>query len=351
MSAGSIGRKGGLVAAGLGAPAFIGLMLFLIIPFLLAINLTLTNTKLISPQPAEFVGLSNYERLLGVNWMVQDPLPAAELGSPQNRYERIRDVTRSDPDYRGYRPLTTFELGEQRHVVLARDPVFIRSLMNTLLFAMMVVPLQCGLALGLALLVNAGLRGQTALRTVYFLPVVMSMVVVSVVWSFLYEKDIGFLNQLLSFFTFGFAGPVDWLGNSATALPAIVLMSAWQGAGFQMLIFLAGLQNISAALYDAAKIDGASRWQSFVHVTLPGLKTTTAFVVIVTTIAAFGLFTQVDVMTQGGPRNATSTVMFHAIDRGVRQQDISYGATITVVYFVIIAAISLLQQRYFNRDA
>lgn len=337
-----------------GAPAFIGLMLFLIIPFIMAFNLTFTNTKLISPQPAEYVGFSNYDRLLSVSWMTQDPLEDAsgnlvvdEAGNLT--YPRIREVTRTKDKYKGFRPLKTFQLGQTQHTILAKDPIFIKSLLNTLIFAAMVVPLQCGLALILAMLVNAGFRGQVIFRTIYFLPVVMSMVVVSVVWSFLYEKDIGFLNQVVKFFTFGQMGPVDWLGNPKTALASVVVMSAWQGAGFQMLIFLAGLQGIPKSLYDAAKIDGANGWQRFTNVTLPGLKNTTTFVVIVTTIAAFGLFTQVDVMTQGGPRDSTSTVMYHAIERGVREQDIAYGATITVIYFIIIAAIALIQQRYFSQ--
>lgn len=336
-----------------GVPAIIGLLGFLIIPFIMAITLTFTNTKLISPQAPEYVGLSNYQRLLSVKWMVQDPIENITLSNSKNAnssiaYPRVRDITRTEAKYKGYRPLTQFRIGEKRHVVLAKDPLFLRSLYNTFLFAIMVVPLQCGLALGLALLVNAGFRGQTFFRTVYFLPVVMSMVVVSVVWAFLYEKDIGFFNQLINWVSMGKLGPVDWLGNESTAMPAVAAMSAWQGAGFQMLIFLAGLQGIPQSLYDAAKIDGATPFQRFWNVTIPGLQNTMAFVIIVTTIAAFGLFTQIDVMTLGGPKNSTTTVMYHAIENGVREQDMSYGATITVVYFVIIAVIALLQQRYFN---
>lgn len=339
-------------AALFGAPATLGLLLFLIIPFLMALVLTFTNQKLMSPEGGEFVGLRNYERVLAVTAMVQSPVTDASGEVVRDNadkvvYQRVRDVTRTTPKYEGFRPLSSFQVFNKRVVVLARDPVFLKSLWNTFLFALMVVPIQCGLALALAMLVNTGLKGQTALRAIYFSPVVMSMVVVSVVWAFLFNKDNGLLNQLLSWVSLGAFDGIDWLGDENSAMPSISLMSAWQGAGFQMLIFLAGLQGISNELYDAAKIDGATPWQRFVNVTLPGLRHTIAFVVIVTTIAAFGLFTQIDVMTQGGPQDATSTVMFHAIQRGVREQDIAYGSTVTVIYFVIIATIAVIQQRYF----
>ncbi|MEL6956159.1 MAG: sugar ABC transporter permease [Pseudomonadota bacterium] len=357
MAGGLLGMGSRAWAAVFGAPAALGLLVFLIIPFVMAFMLTFTNQKLMSPNDGDFVGLRNYERVLAMTVLSQAPernaagdLVRDEAGD--RVFPRVRDVTRTEPKYDGFRPLLSFEAFGRRNVVLARDPAFMRSLFNTFLFALMVVPLQCAVALALAMLVNAGLRGQTALRAVYFSPVVMSMVVVSVVWSFLFNKDLGLINQFLSWISFGAIGPTDWLGNPGTAMPSISVMSAWQGAGFQMLIFLAGLQGISQELYDAARIDGANPWQRFVNVTLPGLKNTIAFVIIVTTIAAFGLFTQVDVMTQGGPQNATSTVMFHAVQKGVREQDISYGSTVTVIYFCIIAAIAILQQRYFaGRDA
>lgn len=331
-----------------GTPVMLGLVTFLVIPFLMAIALTLTNQKLLSPQHVQVVGLANYERLLGLKVMRQDGIAQSD---GRVTFQRVRDVTRASPALRQYRPLGAIGMGKARVVLLARDPVFMRSLLNTALFAIMVVPLQCGLALGLALLVNAGLRGQRAFRTIYFSPVVMSMVVVAVIWAFLFNRDLGLVNQALGWISGSHGGRVDWLGNPATAMPAIVIMSAWQGAGLQMLIFLAGLQAIPTELYDAARIDGATPLQRFVHVTLPGLSNTIAFVMVITTIAAFGLFTQVDVMTQGGPANATSTVMFYAIERGVRDQDIAYGSTVTVVYFVLIATLAILQQRFLARRA
>ncbi len=341
-------------AALFGAPAILGLVVFLIIPFIMAVLLTFTNQKLVSPEDGKYVGLSNYERLLSVTVMTQSPEKDEETGDAirgadgELIYTRVRDITRTASKYDGFRPLTQFNAGQTRFVILAKDPIFIRSLYNTFLFALMVVPLQCSFALVLALLVNAGLKGQMAFRTIYFSPVVMSMVVVSVVWAYLYEKDAGLINQFLGWISFGAIQPIDWLGSPATSMPSIVIMSSWQGAGFQMLILLAGLQGISKELYDAAKIDGANPFQRFWNVTLPGLSNTIAFVVIVTTIAAFGLFTQVDVMTQGGPQNSTSTVMFHAIEKGVREQDLSYGSTITVFYFLLIASIALVQQRFFS---
>lgn len=338
----------GRAALGFGLPAGLGLLVFLIIPFVMAIALTFTNQKLLSPNETEVVGLRNYERLLSVSVMRQEKV-SVETGKPH--FRRVRDVTRSEAKWDGFRPITQATVGNSRYVVVAKDPVFIRSLFNTFLFAIMVVPLQCSIALGLALLVNSGAKGQAAFRTVYFSPVVMSMVVVAVIWAFLFNRDFGLINQFLQAISFGAIEPIDWLGNPATSMSAIVLMSAWQGAGLQMLIFLAGLQAIPQELYDAARIDGANAWERFRNVTLPGLSNTIAFVVIVTTIAAFGLFTQVDVMTQGGPAGSTSTVMFYAIERGVRGQDIAYGSTITVVYFCIIAALAIFQQRYFARKA
>jgi len=329
-----------------GGPAALGLTMFLAVPFLMALILTFTDQRLVSPDASRFVGLRNYERLLSVTTLVQDPV---SVGDGQDRYVRIRDITRTDPAYRGYRPLTSFAVGDRRMTVLARDPAFLRALGNTFLFAVLVVPLQCVMALGLALLVNAGLRGQTIFRAVYFSPVVMSMVIVSVIWSFLFDRDLGLFNQALSLVSFGLIPPIDWLGDPRAAMPAIVIMSAWQGAGFQMLILLAGLQGIAQELYDAARIDGATAWQRFVHITLPGLRNTITFVLIVTTIAALGLFTQVDVMTGGGPRGSTATVMFEAVRRGVREQNVSYGATISLIYFAIITVFILLQQLVLRR--
>lgn len=342
------GRQNRLVPLLFGAPALIGLTVFVALPFLLALMLTFTDQRLVSPEPGQFVGLRNYERLLSVSVLVQSPR-AGTAATPV--YARVRSITRSNPVYAGYRPFGEFGLGSKRVTVLAKDPAFLQALGNTFLFAMMVVPLQCAIALGLALLVNAGLKGQTIFRAIYFSPVVMSMVIVSVVWAFLFNKDQGLFNQALGWISFGALKPVDWLGNPATAMPAIVIMSAWQGAGFQMLILLAGLQGISQELYDAARIDGASAWQRFCHITLPGLRQTVVFVLIVTTIAALGLFTQVDVMTGGGPRGSTATVMFEAVQHGVREEDIAYGATISVVYFALITTLILLQQASQRRRA
>jgi multiple sugar transport system permease protein len=199
-------------------------------------------------------------------------------------------------------------------------------------------------ALGLAILVNQKVRGRIFFRTVYFAPVVTSMVVASIVWAFMLNTDRGMLNEVLrSVLGDPNAGP-DWLGDRHYALPAIAVMSAWQGAGFQMLVFLAGLQSISPEQYEAATLMGANAWQRFVHVTLPGLRNTIIFVAVSTTLLAFGLFTQVDVMTSGGPLDSTTTVVYHAVRSGFKQQDVGYGSTITLVFFVIVLGMSVLQR-------
>ena len=160
--------------------------------------------------------------------------------------------------------------------------------------------MQSGLALAMALLINKKFRGVNFFRTVYFLPVVTSMVVVSLLWLFMYRKD-GLINEMLSTLSFGLIHGADWLNDPATAMPAIIALSIWQAAGFHMIIWLAGLQSISGELYEAAQLDGASRWHQFRYVTWPGLKHTRSLVLVTITIQALGLFDQVSVMTQGGP--------------------------------------------------
>jgi multiple sugar transport system permease protein len=342
----------------LGLPAAVLLLLFLIGPFFGGIGYSFTNQRLISANPTEWVGLRNYQRLLTVKVLSLQPNVDAQTGAllrddqGQLQYPRSRDFTRDEknyPQYAGLREWFTFTTGTTLHVVLAGDPTFYRSLGNVIFFALVVIPVQAGLGLLLALLVNQKLKGRNFFRTIYFSPVVTSMVVISIVWTFLYDKDRGMINQFLSFITAGNIANINWLGNPQTAMWAIIIMSVWQGVGMQMVLFLAGLQGIQEQLYEAASIDGAGAWQKFWNVTWPGLRNVTVFIIIVITIAAFQLFTQVFVMTNGGPNDATTTVTFYMIRKGFREQDIAYASAIAVIFFVFILSISLVQ-RYVLRD-
>jgi len=329
---------------------------FIIIPFFFAFALSLTNQRLISPNPTAFVGLQNYSDMLSVSVLQLAP-ETDEAGAIQRDadgspvYPRVRDITRSDdfPQYRGMREWFRVHLGDTAHVVIARDVVFMKALVNTITFVLVVAPLQGGLALVLALLVNQKLRGITVFRAIYFMPVVVSIVVVSLLWRFIYSPDGGLLNNLLSALSFGAFEPVNWLGNPDTALPAIMGMSIWQAVGFHMVIWLSGLQTISPTLYEAAEIEGASKWQTFRYVTWPGLRHTAVLVLIVITMQAFALFAQIDVMTRGGPLDSTQTLVFQAVERGYGKQDISGGATISVVLFLMVLSISLVQ-RWLTRE-
>jgi multiple sugar transport system permease protein len=349
-------RGEGRMAWLMAGPAMFLLALFLIAPFMLAFVLSFTNQRLISPNPTDFVGLDNYRRVLTVQLLTLEPLVDA-AGAPildengDYTYERVRTYTRNNPDYPQYEGLQTWrtlDIGDNKLVILAGDATFLTALINTIIFALVIVPIQAGLALGLALLINRRIRGVNLFRSAYFIPVVISMVVVAILWSLLYAKD-GLVNQMLSTATLGLFPKLDWLGNPATALPAIMIMSVWQGVGFQMVIWLAGLQTIPFVLYEAAQLDGAGRWHQFRHVTWPGLRNTAIFIFIVITIQAFALFTQIDVMTQGGPLDTTQTVIFQAVQRGFARQDIAYGATIAVVFFVMVLVVSLIQ-RWLTRE-
>jgi len=281
-------------AWGMAAPALIGLLLFLGIPTLLAFVLSFTNARLISPTGPSFVGIDNYTR------------------------------------------------------AFTNDPTFVRSLFNTFYFAAVIVPVQSALGLALALLVNQKIRGVNIFRTIFFLPVVTSIVVVSILWTFLYQED-GLINSILHTVTGGAFNGVAWLQETWSAMPAIIVLSIWQAVGFHMVIWLAGLQTIPGELYEAAALDGASGWRLFRNVTWPSLRATSTFILITITIAAFSLFTQISVMTQGGPLDSTTTVVFMAVRTGYEQQQTGYAAAVSLVFFVLVLAVSLVQ-RFLTRE-
>lgn len=337
-------------------PGFGLLTLFIMVPFFFAFFLSLTNQRLISPNPTEFVGLDNYRNLLSISVLTIAPevddagqIVRDAQGAPQ--YPAVRSFTRNNPDfpqYAGMREWFRWHSGDTAKVVVATDVVFWKSLRNTVMFVLVVAPVQGGLALCLALLINQKLRGINVYRAIYFMPVVVSIVVVSLLWRFLYAEE-GLLNSILSFFSFGLFEGRDWLGDENTALGAIKAMSIWQAVGFHMVIWLAGLQTISPTLYEASAIEGASKWQTFRYVTWPGLRNTAVLVLIVITMQAFALFAQIDVMTNGGPLDSTTTVVFQAVERGYGKQDISGGSAISVILFVLVLMISLIQ-RYLTRE-
>jgi multiple sugar transport system permease protein len=243
----------------------------------------------------------------------------------------------------------TKSVGWRNYLRLFESGEFMNAFWRTATFAVLVVPLQCAMGLGAAMLINSTLPVRNLFRGIYFLPTIISMVVVSVIWSSLYQRE-GFFNYALTGMSFGTAAPVDWLQNPWTAMPAIVLLSAWQGFPFQMVIYLAGLQGISRDLYEAARIEGSSRWQEFRYVTLPGLRNTHILVAITTTIFAFKLFTQVQLLTQGGPANVTDTLVRVIYMQGFKQGKVGIAAAAAVIFFILVLAISLLQRRLVKEE-
>lgn len=271
-------------------PAVLGLILFIAFPFLLAIGLSFTNLRMGSPLPTRFIGFEAYRRVF-------------------------------------------------------TDPLFLRALMNNGLFALIVVPVQTVLALALALFLNQTFKGVTLFRTLFFMPVVFPLSLVSVVWILIYAPGAnGMMNAFLDVISFGNIPPQDFLHNPWLALPAIMLCSIWQGVGFQMVILLAGLQSIPDVLYESAKIDRANRWQQFIHITLPQLRNPLIFTALVTTILAFRVFDQVEIMTQGGPNGASTTVMYETVRTIFDRQQVGQASAMTVIFFVLVLVITLLQR-------
>lgn len=280
------------------APAVLLLLLFVAVPFLAAIGFSLYNVRLGDPRSPSFMGFTQYVRIL------------------------------TDPD-------------------VSRQ--FIDALLHNLVFAAVVVPVQTSLALALALLVKKSLPGMGVFRSLYFLPVVFPIALVAIIWRLILARgDQGLLNSALAFFSGGSFGAQDWLGSGFTALASVIVLSIWQGCGFQMVILLAALQQVPGELYEAAELDRASGWQRFVHVTVPGIKTTLVFVALYTMILSLRVFDQIYVLAKSGGglnEGATRTVMYEAVTAAFDENNIGRASAISVVFFVIVVILSLIQRR------
>jgi len=240
-------------------------------------------------------------------------------------------------------------IGFENYARLLREPLFWKALGNTLYFVALGVPTSIGVSLGAALLVNSKVaRFRGLFRTVYFAPVVTTLVAVAVVWRYIFHTRYGFLNYGLA--QLG-VDPIDWMGNPHWAMPAIVILAVWKNFGYNMLIFIAGLQSVPEELYEAARIDGAGAVRQFRSVTLPSLAPTFFFVGVVTMIGYFQLFAEPYVMTQGGPLKSTTSLVLFMYTEGFRWWRLGNAAAIAFVLFVIILAWTVLQLRLERRRA
>ncbi|OUM94603.1 MAG: ABC transporter permease [Thermobacillus sp. ZCTH02-B1] len=267
-------------------------VLFIVVPIGKAINYSFTDYYLLKPQEREFIGVDNYRRIF-------------------------------------------------------TDELFRQTFFNTVKFVVCVVPLQLSMALGLALIVNRKVRGVGFFRTAYFSPAVLSLVVISILWTTLLNPNNGLINEILM--ALGLS-PQPFLTSPSQAMYTIVVISAWSGCGYQMMIFLAGLSNIETSQYEAAELDGCGPLRKFWYITLPGLKPITMFLVITTTIQAFKLIVQPMVMTGGGPDYSTMTILQYIYEYGYRHRNIGYVSAITVVFTIFLIVVSVLIKKLFREE-
>ena len=274
------------------APAFVLLAIFLFVPFFMTVGYSFTNYNILKPDRMEFVGLKNFIRL-------------------------------------------------------TQDTVFMKSIVNTFVFVILVVPLQVCLALGLALMINRKMKGISVYRLAFFAPTVLSLVVVSILWTYIYNPNNGLLNSLLG--SVGI-GPFKFLNDPKTAMLCIVILSAWQGCGFQMMIFLSGLQDIPQYLYEAAAVDGATKWNQFWNITIPGLRNITVFISLSIVVSAFQLIIQPMMMTAGGPQNSTMTIVYEIYQTGFKYNKMGYGSAMALVFTVMVLILTLIQNKLTNKS-
>ena len=232
--------------------------------------------------------------------------------------------------------------GFDNFIAVFKDPNFITALKNTGIFVIGVVPISIALSLGIAVLLNNNIKFSGFFRTIYFLPFVTSVVAVAIVWSWIFHSDYGLLNFILGWFGID---PIAWLNHPKYAMPALIILSIWKGLGFNIIIFLAGLQSIGKHYYLAAKVDGASSWRRFTNITLPLLSPTLFFVSIISIINGFKVFDEVFALFNGrpGPANSALTVVYYIYQKFYEEWQFGLASTAAFVLFIIIFIFTIIQ--------
>ena len=240
-------------------------------------------------------------------------------------------------------------LGLQNYLRAWSDPIARLAFKNTILYAAITVPGQIVLALAVALLLNNLLRGKVFLRTVYYLPVITSWVIVSLLFRYMFQSPNGFINYLLVDVFHLAAQPIGWLQSAATAMIPIWILGIWKGIGWSMIIFLAGLSTIPLELYEAASIDGAGGWQKLTSITLPLMRPTLVFVLVMLMIGGLNVFLPVVLVTNGGPMQQTEVVLTYMYHQAFDFLDFGYGSALSFMMAIFIVTLSFIQLRYFRR--
>jgi len=231
-------------------------------------------------------------------------------------------------------------VGLNNFIRLVQDRDFWYYLYNTLFF-MLAIPINMCVSLAMAMLLNQKLKGIVIFRTIYFMPVVSSMVAVALVWRWIYNSDFGLLNSFLHWI--GIKTPPQWLSSTIWSKPALMIVSIWQGTGYNMLLYLAALQGIPQELYEAASIDGASWWDSFKNVTWPMLSFVNFFIIITSIISGFQAFGVQYVMTEGGPAGSTTTIVYYIYNNAFQWFKMGYASSIAWVLFIMMFGVTLIQ--------
>jgi multiple sugar transport system permease protein len=238
-------------------------------------------------------------------------------------------------------------VGMQNYEDMVNDERFVTAILNTIYFTGASVPLTMIIGLALALLLNQPIRGRALFRTAYYLPVVTPFIVSALLWKWLYNGQFGLFNFYL-LKTHLIDEPLLWLSDKDLAMPAVVLMSVWSGVGFSMVVYLAGLQSIPNELYESAKLDGANTWKRVRYVTIPMLRPTTLFLLVIGIIGSLQVFTQIFVMTSGGPVNKTTTMVYYMYLWAFKYYDMGYASTLAFALFAMLLVFTGLQLRLFR---
>jgi ABC-type sugar transport system permease subunit len=320
------------------SPNFIGFLFFFAGPLLFSLYISFTDSDAFGN--ADWVGLANYQEIFNIT--------IAPLESADQLAKEVIDISIFDE-------LTRFKLFSKNYVIGAEDQLFWISLGNTIKFVLLAVPLSVIPALALATVLNSKLPGMKLFRAIYFIPSVAAVVGVAMIWRWLYNSTVGYLNFFISSFiefVNSIVGSqiltdpqIGWTSDTKVALLAVAIMAAWQWMGFNTVLFLAGLQNIPGVLYEAATVDGANNWQQFWNVTLPTLAPTTFFVLTTTTINAMQIFDQVFVFTRppGGPGTSTTTIVLYLYRQGFQNFRQGYASALAWVLFLLIFGLTLFQ--------